>query len=159
MHFSQAHNNLETKCSEFRLDSKLSGTTVTIIVYLREQNRLVVAHVGNSRAVLCKLSKYGRQAQRLEVTLDSGCTLPFRIVVGAGLVGCGEDAPFGVACIWRLRTGCGVRAIDLTVDHIPTNIRELRRIIKAGNSTNFSHCTTVPPRRAVLLAFCTLCGV
>ncbi|CDJ68951.1 protein phosphatase 2C, putative [Eimeria necatrix] len=84
--FLRAHNNLETKCSEFRLDSKLSGTTVTIIVYLREQNRLVVAHVGNSRAVLCKLSKYG----------------------------------------------CGVRAIDLTVDHIPTNIRELRRIIKAG---------------------------
>ncbi|CDI86257.1 protein phosphatase 2C, putative [Eimeria praecox] len=83
--FLKAHSNLQMKCNAFRLDSKLSGTTVTILVYLRERNKLFVAHVGNSRAVLCKFNRYG----------------------------------------------CGVRAVDLTVDHTPTNNKELRRIVKA----------------------------
>ncbi|CDJ45841.1 protein phosphatase 2C, putative [Eimeria brunetti] len=84
--FLKAHRNLQKKCNAFKLDSELSGTTVTIVVYLREQNKLFVAHVGNSRAVLCKFN----------------------------------------------RGGGGVRAVDLTVDHTPTNQKELRRIVKAG---------------------------
>ncbi|CDJ30768.1 protein phosphatase 2C, putative [Eimeria mitis] len=83
--FLKAHSNLQAKCNPFRLDSKLSGTTVTILVYLREQNKLFVAHVGNSRAVLCKFNK----------------------------------------------SDSGVHAVDLTVDHTPTNSKELRRIVKA----------------------------
>ncbi|CDI79160.1 protein phosphatase 2C, putative [Eimeria acervulina] len=83
--FLKAHSNLKAKCDAFQLDSKLSGTTVTLLVYLREQNKLFIAHVGNSRAVLCKFNRYG----------------------------------------------CGVRAVDLTVDHTPTNNKEFRRIVKA----------------------------
>ncbi|KAL8273878.1 hypothetical protein Esti_002201 [Eimeria stiedai] len=82
----RVHQDLTTNQSNLPLDSKLSGATVTIVVYLREQNKLVVAHVGNSRAVLCKLGK----------------------------------------------RGCGIRAIDLTVDHTPSSVTELRRIEKAG---------------------------
>ncbi|KAL8425698.1 hypothetical protein Efla_003076 [Eimeria flavescens] len=79
------HRDLTTNHSNRPLDSKLSGATATIVVYLREQNKLVVAHVGNSRAVLCKLGK----------------------------------------------RGSGIRAIDLTADHTPSSITELRRIVKA----------------------------
>lgn len=84
--FLTAQHDLTTKYNELPLDSKLSGTTVTMVVYLRDQHRLVVAHVGNSRAVLCRLGK----------------------------------------------RGCAARAVDLTVDHTPSNVTELRRIVKAG---------------------------
>lgn len=81
-----AHKELTTTYGSVPVDIKLSGATVTIVVYLREQNKLVVAHVGNSRAVLCKVGK----------------------------------------------RGCGIRGVDLTVDHSPSSICELRRIVKAG---------------------------
>lgn len=63
----QAHKDLTTKFSGLALDSKLSGTTVTIVVYLREQSRLVVAHVGNNRAVLCKLGKGGMPTRKAQI--------------------------------------------------------------------------------------------
>lgn len=63
--FLQAQHDLTTKYNELPLDSKLSGTTVTMVVYLRNQHRLVVAHVGNSRAVLCRLGERGAYMGKL----------------------------------------------------------------------------------------------
>ncbi|OEH76274.1 protein phosphatase [Cyclospora cayetanensis] len=74
--FRQAHSELARTCKARRIDSELSGATVTVAVYLRKQQRLVVAHVGNSRH--------------------------------------------------------GLRAVELTADHLPTNKGERRRITRAG---------------------------
>ncbi|XP_026192068.1 uncharacterized protein LOC34618185 [Cyclospora cayetanensis] len=84
--FLTAHSELARTCKARRIDSELSGATVTVAVYLRKQQRLVVAHVGNSRAVLCK----------------------------------------------NARQGHGLRAVELTADHLPTNKGERRRITRAG---------------------------
>ncbi|XP_062108667.1 probable protein phosphatase 2C 34 [Humulus lupulus] len=86
------HNN--------EIDSYLSGTTALTIV--KQGERLIIANVGDSRAVLATTSENGTLVA-LQLTIDFKPNLPEeaeRIIRSKGRVFCLEDEP-GVYRVWR----------------------------------------------------------
>ncbi|KAM6565853.1 hypothetical protein CsatA_024981 [Cannabis sativa] len=86
------HNN--------EIDTFLSGTTALTIV--KQGERLIVANVGDSRAVLATTSENGNLVA-LQLTIDFKPNIPEeaeRIIKSKGRVFCLEDEP-GVYRVWR----------------------------------------------------------
>lgn len=73
--FNQIHNQVEEhadKSGDF--DCALSGATCTFAVIDTEKRRLWVAHVGDSRSIIC-LKETGKYKAK-EITLDHKANLP-----------------------------------------------------------------------------------
>lgn len=86
--FLKVHEEMVNYCnktSEF--DCALSGTTITFAVIDNSKNKLWVAHVGDSKSIICMSDKGKHKAK--EVTIDHKPTLPMekkRIIQSGGEV-------------------------------------------------------------------------
>merc|ERR1719424_600784 len=72
--FTTCQNLLEHQTNTKEMDSSMSGTTCTIVYQPIHEDSLVVAHVGDSRAVLGK--KIGNKYEHFDLTVDHKPNLP-----------------------------------------------------------------------------------
>ncbi|PFH31098.1 putative PP2C [Besnoitia besnoiti] len=131
--FTKVHNELEDQTDAIPsggqgIDCSMSGTTATVVLHIHAQKKLFVAHVGDSRAVIGRreppfrlLSSTGRQVQGRPSWEGAGHGSPDPLQASRD-----AGAERGDRSLIRLR------AMDLTVDHKPTNELEKQRIIKSG---------------------------
>eukprot|EP00922_Rhytidocystis_sp_ex-Travisia-forbesii_P028181 GHVS01041359.1.p1 GENE.GHVS01041359.1~~GHVS01041359.1.p1 ORF type:complete len:681 (-),score=155.44 GHVS01041359.1:632-2509(-) len=69
--FTRVHNMLIAACSPDTFDCSLSGSTATVVLHRPLQQKLFVAHVGDSRAVLGRLQKPGsKKCDAVDLTDD-----------------------------------------------------------------------------------------
>jgi len=117
--FNQVHRDLEkTAASTNRFNCSLSGTTATVI--LSRNNKLYIAHVGDSRAVIASLCNTSKRLEAIDLTNDHKPNLEIekrRILQCGGQVRRLEgDIPYRVFLKGRLYPGLAMsRAIGDTL--------------------------------------------
>lgn len=119
--FVTVHQMLELAAATRNLfDCSLSGSTATVVLHRKTSNKLYIAHVGDSRCVLGRLSKDGRKIEAVDLTTDhkpNSESEKKRIVASGGQVRRLEgDIPYRVFLKGRLYPGLAMsRAIGDTV--------------------------------------------
>lgn len=120
--FSKTQQLLEQATEMGKLSAQFSGTTATVCIHLMESNDLYIAHVGDSRAVLARELDSGQMADALDAR---GLTQGAKIDHLTG----GDNA--------QQKSGSGLVACDLTMDHKPDHPKERERIEACGGRVVF----------------------
>lgn len=114
--FSQVHRMLEAEGSGF--DCSMSGCTASVILHRKKDNKLYIAHVGDSRCVLGQ--RHGNVVKAIDLTADhkpNSDAEKRRIIAAGGQVKRLEgDIPYRVFLRGRLYPGLAMsRAIGDTI--------------------------------------------
>ncbi|KAF7458885.1 PP2C like protein phosphatase [Cryptosporidium felis] len=105
-----------------QFDCSLSGTTATVIIHLPLENRIIAAHVGDSRSVLARWSRSGRVLEAVDLTNDhkpNSESEKRRIIAAGGQVKRIEgDIPYRVFIKGKMYPGLAMsRAIGDTLGY------------------------------------------
>lgn len=121
--FIKANQRLQEHALETnQFDCSLSGTTATVVLHLPRENRVVAAHVGDSRSVLARWSRSGRVLEAVDLTNDhkpNSESEKRRIVAAGGQVKRIEgDIPYRVFIKGKMYPGLAMsRAIGDTLGY------------------------------------------
>ncbi|KAK6590276.1 hypothetical protein RS030_162475 [Cryptosporidium xiaoi] len=121
--FIKANQRLQEHVLETnQFDCSLSGTTATVILHLPRENRIVTAHVGDSRSVLARWSRSGRVLEAVDLTNDhkpNSESEKRRIIAAGGQVKRIEgDIPYRVFIKGKMYPGLAMsRAIGDTLGY------------------------------------------
>ncbi|OII75505.1 PP2C like protein phosphatase [Cryptosporidium ubiquitum] len=121
--FIKANQRLQEHVLETnQFDCSLSGTTATVILHLPLENRIVTAHVGDSRSVLARWSRSGRVLEAVDLTNDhkpNSESEKRRIIAAGGQVKRIEgDIPYRVFIKGKMYPGLAMsRAIGDTLGY------------------------------------------
>lgn len=75
--FIDTHNYLLQHCDDTgEFDCALSGTTATVCVFDTQTSKLYTAYVGDSRAILGKISKKSKKIRVTDLSIDHKTNLP-----------------------------------------------------------------------------------
>lgn len=121
--FIKANQRLQEHVLETnQFDCSLSGTTATVILHLPLENRIITAHVGDSRSVLARWSRSGRVLEAVDLTNDhkpNSESEKRRIIAAGGQVKRIEgDIPYRVFIKGKMYPGLAMsRAIGDTIGY------------------------------------------
>ncbi|CUV06325.1 unnamed protein product [Cryptosporidium hominis] len=121
--FIKANQRLQEHVLETnQFDCSLSGTTATVILHLPLENRIIAAHVGDSRSVLARWSRSGRVLEAVDLTNDhkpNSESEKRRIIAAGGQVKRIEgDIPYRVFIKGKMYPGLAMsRAIGDTLGY------------------------------------------